>query len=297
MARQPARSAQRLAEVIAEAIDASGLMSGFETERSEPKDKGSPKNSRVRKTSETHGEVHRLDDHFVCRTDNRGHKTPAGQSMTEIVLDASEGFIPLWDYGVTLRWCFDEAALADHDAPNEVRSTTRDLIQEAVLAWGDSAPIKFTEERDAYDFKIVVNTQDRCSAFGCTLASAFFPDSGRHELHVYPKMFGQPHKEQIDTLIHEIGHIFGLRHFFADVSETAFPSVIFGKHDKFTIMNYGGLSELTDADKYDLKRLYEAVWSGNLTQINGTPVRLFRPYHESGELVKPRFIVDASPSR
>jgi hypothetical protein len=73
-----------------------------------------------------------------------------------------------------------------------------------------------------------MRTGDNCTPSGCVLASAFFPDSGRHQLVLYPKMFSQSKKEQIETLIHEIGHIFGLRHFFANVSETVWPSEIFG---------------------------------------------------------------------
>jgi hypothetical protein len=46
---------------------------------------------------------------------------------------------------------------------------------------------------------------------GCVLASAFFPDAGRHELVIYPRMFAQNRKEPVDTLIHEIGHTFKLR--------------------------------------------------------------------------------------
>ena len=59
-------------------------------------------------------------------------------------------------------------------------------------------------------------------------------------------MFTQEPEEQVETLIHEIGHVFGLRHFFANVSETAWPSEIFGTHDTFSIMNYGRASQLTD---------------------------------------------------
>jgi hypothetical protein len=95
-------------------------------------------------------------------------------------------------------------------------------------------------------------------------------------------MFKQIRKEQVDTLIHETGHIFGLRHFFANVTETAWPSKVFGKHDKFTIMNYGHDSELTDYDKSDLKRLYKMAWSGELENINGTPIRLIKPFHTIG---------------
>jgi Metallo-peptidase family M12B Reprolysin-like len=115
------------------------------------------------------------------------------------------------------------------------------------------------------------------------LASAFFPDPGRHRLSFYPKMFSQDRDEQVETLIHEIGHIFGLRHFFAQVSETAWPSEVFGRHHKFSIMNYGGDSRLTEHDKADLKRLYQLAWAGGLTQINGTPIKFVRPFHASGD--------------
>lgn len=234
------------------------------------------------------GTVHQLKKDAVCSTDERGFKTPGNRTPGEIVLDASEGFIPLWRYGSTLRWCFDEVALSSLGNSSQWRDDVRGLLIAAMEAWGDSAPVKLKEERDSYDFKVVIHNSDDCSPFGCTLARAFFPDSGRHNLEMYPKMFEQSDKEQVDTVIHELGHVFGLRHFFAQVRETAWPSVIFGKHRAFSIMNYGALSELTDDDKSDLKNLYQAVWTGELTEISGTPIKLFAPYHEAGELVIPR---------
>ena len=92
-------------------------------------------------------------------------------------------------------------------------------------------------------------------------------------------MLEQTRAEQVETLVHEIGHIFGLRHFFANVSENAWPSEVFGEHKPFTIMNYGHHSVLTDDDTADLKRLYETAWSGELTEINGTPIRFVQPFH------------------
>ncbi len=57
---------------------------------------------------------------------------------------------------------------------------------------------------------------------------------------------------------------------------------MFGEHEPFSIMNYGSLSQLTDADRSDLKQLYQMVWSGELTNINGTPIRLVKPFHTIG---------------
>jgi isopentenyldiphosphate isomerase len=72
-----------------------------------------------------------------------------------------------------------------------------------------------------------------------------------------------------------------VRHFFAQISETQWASQIFGKHRAFTIMNYGAQSKMTRQDRADLKRLYKLVWSGDLDNINGTPIKLVKPYHET----------------
>ncbi|MDF2188550.1 matrixin family metalloprotease [Paraflavitalea sp. CAU 1676] len=228
---------------------------------------------------EAQAQVHLLGPGKVCDTESRGHANPEGRSITEIVVDASEGFVPLWAKGQTLRWRFNDRSMARFANPTAARNAIRRLLGEALTAWGDAAPVKFTENRDVWDFEIVMKAADNCNGSGCVLASAFFPDGGRHALTIYPKMFTQTRTEQVETLIHEIGHVFGLRHFFALVSETAWPAHVFGTHSKFSIMNYGQLSALTETDKRDLKLLYQKVWSGAITQINGTPVRLVKPFH------------------
>ncbi|PRY11886.1 reprolysin-like metallo-peptidase family M12B [Pontibacter ummariensis] len=223
--------------------------------------------------------IHVLGEGIICDTEARGHATPQGRSPIKIVLEASEGFIPLWAKDTIIRWRFRERSLSSIKNPEEAKEEFRDLFGEALLAWGDAAPVKFTEDNDVWDFEVVMRSADECTPLGCALASAFFPDSGRHEFVLYPKLFTQSRKEQIETIIHEVGHVFGLRHFFANVSETRWKSEIFGTHNKFSIMNYGKLSELTEDDKKDLKQLYQLAWSGALTEINGTPIRFMKPFH------------------
>lgn len=228
---------------------------------------------------ETKSLVHIMGKGIVCDTEARGHAHPQGRSTLELVINASEGFIPLWAKEVTLRWRFRERSMDYFAKPAAAMNAIRKLLGEALSAWGDSAPVKFTEDKDVWDFEIVIRRSDDCSANGCVLASAFFPDTGRHELTLYPKLFTIDRKEQVETLVHEIGHVFGLRHFFAKLKETASKSELFGVQDKFSIMNYGVLSTLTDNDKKDLSLLYEQAWSGVLKDINGTPIRLVQPFH------------------
>ncbi|MBM3563319.1 MAG: matrix metalloproteinase-11 [Alphaproteobacteria bacterium] len=227
-------------------------------------------------------EVHIFGNGFVCDTDTRGHSRPNGRTLAELVVDASEGFVPLWAKDVTLRWRFQERSLNFFQDPAGAKAAIRKLLGEAILAWGDAAPVKFSQRSDAWDFEIVVRDGDRCSVDGCVLASAFFPDAGRHELRIYPKMFSLSREEQVETIVHELGHVFGLRHFFANISEKDWPAQIFGVHSAFSIMNYGNKSMLTADDRKDLKTLYQAVWSGQLDKINGTPVRLVKPFSASG---------------
>ncbi|MEM7170218.1 MAG: reprolysin-like metallopeptidase [Pseudomonadota bacterium] len=216
----------------------------------------------------------------VCETDAKGHAFPGGRSPLEIVVDATEGFIPLWDESVVLRWRFQERSLSIFRDPTGAKQYLRALFAHGLQLWGDAPPVRFTEVRDRWDFEIAVSARENCSANGCTLARAFFPDSGRHDLLIYPTMFEQTLQEQIETLAHEIGHIFGLRHFFADITETRWRSEIFGEHSPFSIMNYGPKSVMTPADQADLKTLYELAWSRDLTEINGTPIQLMRPFSD-----------------
>jgi hypothetical protein len=242
---------------------------------------------------EAEPEVHVIRKGVICATDSRGFATPMNRSITEIVVDASEGFIPLWAKNTTLRWRFQQRSMSIFRNPTAAKAAIRRLMGEAIVAWGDARPVKFAERNDLWDFEIVVRPADQCTTQGCVLASAFFPDAGRHELRIYPKMFEQTREEQVETLVHEIGHVFGLRHFFAKIREADWPSHVFGTHSPFSIMNYGAQSQLTPQDKSDLKSLYQLAWSGQLTNINGTPIRLLKPFSAIGSV--PDNLVTVTP--
>lgn len=222
--------------------------------------------------------IHIYHGGAVCKTDKRGYATPDNRATTELVLDATEGFIPLWDKETLLRWRFNETSMTVFAQPAAAKEYFRDRIRAALGLWGDAVPVRFKEVTDAWDFEVIFEADPKCNPNGCVLASAFFPDSGQHDLTIYATLLDQPDSEVVETLAHEFGHVFGLRHFFAKLSESAFPSVIFGRHNKQSIMNYGHNSKMTARDKSDLKALYAMAWSGQLTEINGTPVKLVRPF-------------------
>jgi len=230
---------------------------------------------------EVEPQMHVYGPNAQCVTDKSlGKATP--QDRLRAVLEASTGSIKLWAKDTTLRWRFRERSLLFFEDPEGAKTAIQELLGAAVLAWGDAAPIKFAFGKDDWDFEIGVRWASDCTisngSRSCVLASAFFPDAGQHRLWLYPELFDQNAEAMVRTLVHETGHCFGLRHYFAPEKETRWPSVKFGTHKPFSIMNYGSQSVLTEADRADLNRLYEAAWSGELEEINGTPIRLVKPF-------------------
>lgn len=213
----------------------------------------------------------------VCATEGPGKPKDRGLNINEIVVGVGNT-IPLWAEGAKLHWRFQPRSFAVFANPARAKARIRRLVQKALDMWGDAAPVQLVERDKGWDFEIVLSTGDNCNARGCVLASAFFPDGGRHRLMIYPLMLQQIEQEQIETMVHEIGHMFGLRHFFAQTSEQQLASQIFGTHVQFSIMNYGADSYVTDADRSDLKELYRLARSGALRAINGTEIKLVRPW-------------------
>jgi hypothetical protein len=56
-------------------------------------------------------------------------------------------------------------------------------------------------------------------------------------------------------------------------------------------MNYGSRSKLTKDDRSDLKQLYQQAWSGELTQISGTPIRFVRPFSAASTAAREPMVV------
>ncbi len=213
-----------------------------------------------------------------CGTEQRGYSTPNNSDSDDLRIDTPEGFASLWAEGTTLRWRFSPQAMLRFRYPQDEMEKIRVAMKRGLALWGDACPVRFTEARSNCDFEVAPAFMDDCDPTGCVLASAFFPNGGQNTLRIFPRMWGLPEEEQAETMAHEFGHIFGLRHWFAHIREQYRDQVPFGSNSPFTIMNYGRFGEMTDADRDDLRLLYREAWRGNLTEINGTPIRFVKPY-------------------
>jgi len=196
------------------------------------------------------------------------------KNTTKLVVDAQNKNIHLWAPNQTIRWCFDENSFSQkYNNPQHVMNTVSDLIKTALNNW-EFVPLTFQYSINNPHFRVVMHMNDDCDGKGCTLASAFFPQQIT-SLDLYPILFSKnfTYADVVNTLEHEFGHVFGLRHYFALTEESFRAAKIFGSHKPQTIMNYGDKSVLTTDDKDDLKTLYEKAWDGSLTAIGGVQIK------------------------
>ncbi len=108
---------------------------------------------------------------------------------------------------------------------------------------------------------------------GGTLARAFFPNtSDLSTMFVYSRAFdADTVSYQSNIFAHELGHVLGLRHEFAQKEG---GSVIFGDENEVSVMSYEFPPEIQESDIENTRKLYK-VQHGK--KIGGFPVRRYEP--------------------
>jgi hypothetical protein len=199
----------------------------------------------------------------------------------KIVLDDQTGVVPVWAQGQTLTWKYSVDAAFDKIS----KSKFEDWLKQALAAWGDSAPVQVEGPKDSddTDFTVVLYNDFFRYQGGYVLGQAFFPNTESKVFHIWPAPEGVGN--YVSTIEHELGHVFGLRHWFG-MQEGNVVYFRFDENDPVSIMNYGRDSKLTAKDKKDLKAFYHAIWSGrnlHLTDVQfGTAVSVEFQYSIAG---------------
>jgi hypothetical protein len=86
----------------------------------------------------------------------------------------------------------------------------------------------------------------------------------------------------MNTLLHELGHVIGLRHEFALDPDPERPGQVIegggaqrlGRKNDHSVMSYDDINNINDLDKEDTKTFYNFE---NKTVLNGAPITDFTP--------------------
>ncbi|KAI8965261.1 hypothetical protein F5Y11DRAFT_344704 [Daldinia sp. FL1419] len=170
-----------------------------------------------------------------------------------------------WTPGAILTWSTDRDSFPDDDKA----SLARYGLERAAAKWNEGKiGVTFKEVEDDQPALIRLTYKFFSREKPTLMAEAFFPGSlGDQRLYVYELSFrvvGSDLNSMAGVLCHELGHILGLRHEFAQEAEAErlYPSYLLGQRNGSSIMNY--------FEKVSDYRIQEDDYHHNLTYIGQT---------------------------
>ncbi|KAL7939084.1 hypothetical protein V8C35DRAFT_285658 [Trichoderma chlorosporum] len=200
--------------------------------------------------------------------------------------DAHIGFageIPRWAKGSVISY-----VVCKETFPSSLSPLIEDGMKAAIDLWQfNDVSFKQVDRNDLATFAVTYDTRDYRGYRRKVYASAFFPNEKCRELIIYPRSCKEP-DFLANILAHEIGHILGLRHEFADtdLEELKIPSVALGDQSPESIMNRHSTREykVTDRDWKDLRDLYalESEYNGwSVVDIDPDKSKIHFPFSGS----------------
>lgn len=197
--------------------------------------------------------------------------TQTHSGTAEIYLGINRGTLSLWESNSVINWT------ARFDGYPSF--TQRD---EAIVGFWRACNTWNRVMQDRVRFNYVGNLSDAAielryddSGREGLLASAFFPDTGNLDLNfvrVYESQFDPRYKARnpiYNTMLHEIGHVLGLRHEFAHDREGFAESILFGIKNPRSVMAYYPAQEIQDTDVEAVRRAYDELADGSELEGQG----------------------------
>lgn len=180
--------------------------------------------------------------------------------------------IPRWAKGTILTYSVDPSSFPRR----QHRSCAKTALNRAAKQWNKlclGVTLQLVNGNMPAVFQLVYEPDiyNDNDGGGTALAEAFPPDAPveARRLVVYAKHFDPCYVDSmVNTFLHEIGHILGLRHEFEEPQ----PSVLFGKADALSVMNYPGHPRELRLQRTDIKWMQEFyAFSGKF--LDGLPIK------------------------
>lgn len=188
-----------------------------------------------------------------------------------IVLGTLKNDVTLWANGCTIKW----VARADGYPSRDNATYAAQGVASAADAW-----TTIMQGRVKFEYTEVFNDACFQVAYGGdqnnVLASAFFPDDYNNPLntlYVYKRQFDDDQKTYVtNTMAHELGHVLGLRHEFAQEGIPGWlqpedslrgpESVIYGTRNEKSVMAYYVGQQIQQSDVDDIRSAYDKLLPG-----------------------------------
>ncbi|KAE9569732.1 hypothetical protein CGMCC3_g14154 [Colletotrichum fructicola] len=181
-----------------------------------------------------------------------------------------DSIIPRWKASTALKWFLKSEGFPSADGAKLAAETMNQAAQD----WNDlsfGVSISQTTDEAAANFNLVY--QDNPPDEPGLLASAFFPLQADMDVVIYGTGLKNSENYPLkSTLLHELGHVFGLRHEFAD--EDSRGQIQFMEANKDSVMSYNGVVIIEETDKHGIREFYKLA---NGLRIDRSPVTDYEP--------------------
>lgn len=179
-----------------------------------------------------------------------------------------DGEIPRWRRGSELSY-----VVCIESFPAPLSPMVEDSMKAAIGMWNNiGVSFKQVARDNPATFAVIYENRNR-QAYACS----FFPNELSRELIVYPSSLREPDC-LANILAHEVGHILGLRHEFANTHKTEreYPSVLIGTENTQSVMNYFEHPKQLQVKKEDLEDL-QIFYDHDQTEYEGLLIRDIDP--------------------
>lgn len=178
--------------------------------------------------------------------------------------------IPRWEASTALKWFLKAEGFPSADEAK----LAAEIMNQAAQEWNDlsfGVSVSQTTDETAANFNLIY--EDNPPNEPGALASAFFPLQAGGDVVIYETGMKNSREYPLkSTLLHELGHVFGLRHEFAD----KYPNgqLRFMEINKDSVMSYNGVVIIEETDKHGIRAFYELAEGSRIGQ---SPVRDYKP--------------------
>jgi hypothetical protein len=177
------------------------------------------------------------------------------------------GDIPLWKKGTVVNF---GAYATGYPTRNHALYAAK-MLWKAAMKWNAAdIGMRFQWVNRLEDCAFVLRYTRRS---GGTIARAFFPNTNDvNVMRVYALAFTDKYVRYLDAVFeHEVGHVIGLRHEFAD--EEGAGAVLFGPRNPDSVMSYNFPMRIQETDVTWVRNLYDY----KETHIGGVEVKRHEP--------------------
>jgi len=237
----------------------------------------------------SHSQLHQaLSSEFCSREDGEPRKkkrqrkkklcSQEHDAMAGLYLGVEKGLLHLWENGSVLNWTCRKDGWPTVKTAEEILVATYRACERWNEVMEGRIRFKYVDVLSDAAFEVQYSSSSGGFRRRGLLATAFFPcdyDRDLNFIRVSRSAFSRRYLSDYplyNTMLHELGHVVGLRHNFAHEKgrqEAASESILFGIRNTRSIMSYSKRMDIQESDAIVVRKAYDELLHGTTISAMG----------------------------